>query len=235
MEWRWWSSRSLGRSAKGMCLCFPLSGCHTDRLQDVDLWVQDGDCNVYLFAKGRSRRGPSFQIPSQVLYDASCTPLISRLSPEGDSDSGYSSGSSVGGRLDLYIPVPDHLDRLESLLWHIATRNFFAWLLCKPIVGDCLGQSIVRLLERMTTFRDKSVSNLDDLLTYLDRVGYSHFTSHADHALAMLYFSERTRAENIWRNAFVHCVGMNEVLKESSEYEVGLQKCNIHASTADQI
>jgi len=126
----------------------------------------------------------------------------------------------MGNRLEIHIPVPDHLDRQESLQWHIATRNFFAWLIGKPIVGDRLGPSIVRLLERMNAFREQTVDNVGDLLTYLTRIGYARVTDRPDHALAMLLFAETTRLKDVWLNAFVHCVGMNDVIVNSAEYEV---------------
>jgi len=118
------------------------------------------------------------------------------------------------------MPVPDHLDRQESLQWHIATRNFFAWLMGKPLVGDRLGQSIMRLFEQMKHFRERGADNLGDILAYLTRIGYTRVASRPDHALAMLLFAENMRLKDIWLNAFVHCVGMNDIMVDSPEFGV---------------
>jgi len=118
------------------------------------------------------------------------------------------------------VPVPDYLDRQESLQWHIATRNLFAWLMGKPLVGERLGQSIMRLLEQMNYYRERGADNLGDILAYLTRIGYTRVASRPDHALAMLLFSENMRLKDIWLSAFVHCVGMNEMIADSPEFEV---------------
>ena len=42
----------------------------------------------------------------------------------------------------------------------------------------------------------------------------------ADHALAVLQFAETFQYREIWTDAFVHCVGMNDQLDTSAEFEV---------------
>ena len=121
---------------------------------------------------------------------------------------------------ELYIPAPPHLSREEAFRYHLTTRNFFAWMFGKPLVGDRLGEALVTLLERMNEYRPYEEQNQDDILTYIDGQEYSDFRDCPDHALAVLQFAERFELRELWTDAFVHCAGMNNELAASAEFEV---------------
>lgn len=89
-----------------------------------------------------------------------------------------------------------------------------------PIVGDRLGEALSATLERMSIYRPGTVDNLEDFLPYLDSQGYTDFRECPDHALAILEFSERYELKDLWTDAFVHCVGMNDNLIVSGEFDV---------------
>jgi hypothetical protein len=196
------------------------------------LWFADGDCLVHLYGRGASRRGPSFKIPFDVLLRADCSPLLEKYldgfneSPLSDSstgDRGYFNQRRRGGKFELYIPAPATAERNQSMLYHLATRNFFACLCGRPVVGEHLGGALVVLLSTLTEFRTPgAVDNVDDILNYIDEQGYADIRNYPDHALAILAFAEHYQFKDMWIDAFAHCVGMHEEIFDSSEYEVCL-------------
>ena len=133
-------------------------------------------------------------------------------------DGGFFANPSSAGKYELYIPAPAHLNREEALQYHLTTRNFFAWMFEKPLVGLNLGESFVALQERMDEFRPDSEENQDDLLAYIDVMGYTDFRECPDHALAVLHFAEKFEYRDLWTDAFVHCAGMNNQLVTSTEF-----------------
>lgn len=101
----------------------------------------------------------------------------------------------------------------------------------KPLVGARLGETLIDLLERMNEWRPDQEENEDDFLAYIDSQGYTDFRDCPDHALAVLHFAEKYQYADLWTDAFVHCVGMNESLFSSSEFCVsfacqGLRTCS---------
>lgn len=130
--------------------------------------------------------------------------------------------ASPPNKVELYVPAPDDTSREESFRWHITTRNFFAFIFGKPLVGTHLGQAFIDLHERMHLFRSGRVDNQQNLLDYADHQGYRDFVDCPDYALAMLYYAEHYRNRDLWIDAFAHCVGMNESLALSQEFAVRL-------------
>ena len=120
----------------------------------------------------------------------------------------------------MHIPAPDNLSREEAFRYHLTTRNFFAWMFEKPLVGGRLGDALIALLDRMNEFRPNSQFNQEDLLAYLDDQGYTDFRDCPDHALAVLQFAEKFQDRELWTDAFVHCAGMWDLLDKSTEFEV---------------
>jgi len=128
----------------------------------------------------------------------------------------------MSGCYELYIPAPPTAERGKAMFYHIATRNFFAWLLGKSLVGDHLGGTLVTLLYSMNNFRNADSNNEQEILDYMDKEGYADMRNQPDYALAILYFAEHFRFRNVWIDAYAHCVGMYELLSRSTEYEVCL-------------
>jgi hypothetical protein len=122
--------------------------------------------------------------------------------------------------IELYIPAPGEVSRTDAFDWHITTRNFFAFVLGKPLVGCHLGKTLVQLQERIRIVRPGNLENHQDLVSYLNQQGYMDFVECADYALAMLYYAEHYKLRDIWIDAFAHCVGMNESLALCAELEV---------------
>ncbi|KAI4956017.1 hypothetical protein J4E91_000227 [Alternaria rosae] len=120
--------------------------------------------------------------------------------------------------VELFIPAPEELSRESSFRRHIATRNFFAFLLGKPLVGDHMGQAFVDVQERLHHFRPSHPNNHQDFLDYAENQGYRDLVECTDYALASLYYAEHYKLRDIWVDAFAHCVGMSDSLMLSPEY-----------------
>jgi hypothetical protein len=193
--------------------------------------MQDGDCRVHLYARGASRRGPSFCVPLRALRQKGCDRMLDTCyaqSIPGDSTNSreltrlhsFNSlhhGSSV---VELYVPAPEDASREESFDWHVTTRNFFAFVLGQPLVGRHMGQAFVDLHERMEIFRSTHLNNHEDFLTYAETQGYRDLVECTDYALASLYYAERYKLRDVWIDAFAHCVGMADSIALSPEYVV---------------
>lgn len=122
---------------------------------------------------------------------------------------------------DLYIPAPEECNSEQSLEYHVATRNFVAWLFQKPLVGKYMSQALIALLDRINIYRPRKEKNTKDMVAYLEHQGYSDFRECVDHALGVLNFAENYELKDLWADAFAHCVGMNDRLLATTEFDVG--------------
>lgn len=126
----------------------------------------------------------------------------------------------MAGRVDLFIPPPPMSDRRQALDFHLAVRNFFAWLCRRSVVGEHLGSALVGLMGSMIEFRSPGVNNTEDILSYLDEEGYLNMANQPIHALAMLRLAESFQIRQLYINAFAHCAGMADCLYMLPEYQV---------------
>lgn len=111
-------------------------------------------------------------------------------------------------------------DKTQAFHYHLATRNFFAWIFRRSMVGEHLGSSLVCLLHSMHEFRSGRDENVEDLMDYLDEEGYLDLADQPEHALAMLHLAEFFHLKDLYIRAFAHCVGMSDRLFLSTEYQV---------------
>ena len=199
-------------------------------IQDPELWYPEGNCLVHLYGRGQSRRGPAFRVPMDVLLEAKCRPLLDRflvhdlaesqVSDISSGEDGGSFGQPNTGIYEMYIPAPPTAERGQAFLYHAATRNFFAWIFDKPLVGSHLGGALVGLFNSMVELRSVGEDNVQDILDYMDDEGYADMRSQPDHALAILFFAEHFHFKDLWVDAFAHCTGMHEKLAASPGFEV---------------
>lgn len=198
--------------------------------RDPELWYQNGDCFVHLYGKGQSYRGPAFKVPLDALLATKCHPLVARFMFR---DASTTPGASVGqdpirfldhmhlnGRIDLYIPPPPTANKYEALRYHLAIRNFFAWVFRRPVVGEFLGTALIELLDIMAELRCPGENNMEALVSYLDEEGYLDMQSQPVHALAAVHFAEYFQFRGLYIDAFSHCVGMSDRLFVIPEYQV---------------
>lgn len=172
------------------------------------MWYKNGNCFVHLYEKGQSQREPAFKIPLACLLSAKCEPMVQRFSDRSTTE-------EQSSRIDLYIPAPPTASLSQALQYHIATRNFFAWVCRRSMVGDYLGDALVALVESLREFRDDDADNFQDLLSYLDEEAYLDMSNHPPHALAILQLAEKFQFKDMYIDALAHCVGMSERLYQS--------------------
>ena len=193
--------------------------------KDSELWFRNGDCLIHLYGKGQSQRGPSFRVPLSGLIGAGCFPLIERFlatdepTPQGADEIRAWHRSNPRRTAELYIPPPTTADKSQAFYYHLATRNFLAWVFRRSMVGEQLGAALVGLLHSMHEFRSEDEDNVEDLMDYLDEEGYLDLVGQADYALAMLHLAEFFQLKGLYVQAFAHCVGMSDVLHTSTEFE----------------
>ncbi|KAL7934983.1 hypothetical protein V8C35DRAFT_300362, partial [Trichoderma chlorosporum] len=72
----------------------------------------------------------------------------------------------------------------------------------------------------MRKFRSSPDSNADDLLKYMRHAQYLDMAEVPVHATAALHLAETFRLDDLYRQAFVHCVGMHDRLFHTSEYQL---------------
>ncbi|KXH34401.1 hypothetical protein CSIM01_00312 [Colletotrichum simmondsii] len=198
--------------------------------RDPELWFRGGNCFVHLYGKGQSRRGPAFKVPFGALLSAKCHPFVKRFMardmPEtpGSFHDQYDdldrwNALNPNERIELYIPAPPMADKEQAFSYHLATRNFFAWIFRRSVVGEHLGTALIGLLNSMAEFRGNEQDNVSDLTSYLDEEGYYDIKGVPQHALAMLHLAEVFQLRDLYVDAFSHCVGMSEELFYSPEYQ----------------
>lgn len=90
----------------------------------------------------------------------------------------------------------------------------------KSLAGKQLGLALSDLLERMQEYREQDTDCIEDLLAYMDKLGYSQLGHRPENAVAMLLLAERQQMRTQWLDAFAHCVGMSEAIEETPDYEV---------------
>jgi hypothetical protein len=224
------NSDRLGWSAEGV-YCFFQHCQPANFLKDPELWFEDGDCHVHFYAQGASRRGPSLRIPFRALRQKKCGSLLSVCYAETVSSTGVTSElvsvsstpsflTREAGTINLYVPAPEEAGREDSFRWHITTRNFFAFVLGKPLVGYHMGQTFVDLQQRLHLFRPNLSTNHQDFLQYAEDQGYRDFVECTDYALASIFYAEHYKLREVWIDAFAHCVGMSDSVGLSPEYGV---------------
>ncbi|KAI1145354.1 hypothetical protein F4825DRAFT_457596 [Nemania diffusa] len=199
--------------------------------RDPELWFLDGDCDIHLHGEGQSRRGPAFRVPYSALVEANCQLLIDNfesrtqsksngVNKDDDVDAASSLEGSTGDRIELFIPAPAELDKRRSYDYHLATRNFFAFIFRRPVVGECLGSTLITLMHSLHQFRTSGADNVRDLMSYVDEQGYSYLNGQPTYALAMLRLAETFQLRDLYIDAFAHSCGMGDQLCLISEYQL---------------
>lgn len=189
--------------------------------------VTGGNCAVYLYAKGESTDGPSFRVPYPDLVGVGCVNLMDRFaiwSDESSVDSSLPYDQHARGdttKMELYIPAPSHANVYE---YHVTTRNFFAFVRRRSLVGVSLGNAIVQLYHRIDEYcpNDDETVNHGRFMSYLDEEGYLSLANQPSNALAVIQFAEDFRMKELYNKAFVHCVGMHDQVQASTEFAVSI-------------
>jgi hypothetical protein len=130
--------------------------------------------------------------------------------------------ADLPGKVELYIPAPSIADKDEALQFHLATRNFFAWVFRRSLVGEHLGSALIDLMENMNELRVLNADNVGDLMNYLDEEGYLDMARQPVHSVAILRLAEHFKWKELYIESFAHCAGMSDRLYLCSEYRVSI-------------
>lgn len=193
--------------------------------KDPELWIRNGNCLVHLYAKGQSRRGPSFKVPFNKLLTNKCFPLIERFlvteGPPARTPGELRAWAHDPKKIfELYIPAPLNASKDQAYVYHVATRNFFAFICRRSLVGEYLGHALVGLLYSLHEFRADVQDNVADMMDYMDEEGYLDVVNQSAHALALMHLGEAFQLRDLYIRAFAHCVGMNDQLQTCPGYQV---------------
>ena len=114
-------------------------------------------------------------------------------------------------RHEIHFPAPDGASRIEVLRHHITTRNLFAFLLGKPLVGLTYYQALTDLHEHLMLYMPQEVDCARLIIRYLVNNHLHNVSNDPAAAAGLLAWSENVevRWQEGWREAFVHCVGMS--------------------------
>ncbi|KAI0542194.1 hypothetical protein GGR58DRAFT_300284 [Xylaria digitata] len=178
--------------------------------RDPELWFRDGDCYVHLHAEGQSRRGASFKVPYSTLVEAKYQPLINSFISRTRTNATIYHLDPAKQPVELFIPAPPKSDKRRSYNYHLATRNLFAFIFRRSMVGECLGSALITLYNSLRRFRTPDADNLQDLMSYMDEEGYLDLNNQPTYALAMLHLAETFQLRGLYIDAFAHCCGMSE-------------------------
>ena len=143
---------------------------------------------------------------------------IGRQAPSSSEIS--SLGNEAQIRYEIHFPAPDGASRVEILRHHITTRNFFALLLNKPLVGLTFYQALLDLHERLLTFMPRESNCIHVVIGFLTRNRLHNICNDPAAAAGLLAYSEDVEVHwpEGWREGFVHCSGMYTKLRELPEF-----------------
>ncbi|KAI0415803.1 hypothetical protein F5X98DRAFT_208018 [Xylaria grammica] len=185
--------------------------------RDPELWFRDGDCYVHLHGEGLSRRGAAFRVPYSVLLEAK---LINNFVSRTRTDTASCLQNPKRRQIELFIPAPPKSDKRHSYNYHLATRNLFAFVFRRSMVGECLGGALIALYNSLHQFRTPDADNLQDLMSYMDEEGYLDFNNQPTYALAILHLAETFQLRGLYIDAFAHCCGMSDRIFLIPEYQL---------------
>lgn len=123
-------------------------------------------------------------------------------------------------RYEIHFPAPDGASRTEVLRHHITTRNFFALLLNKSLVGLTLYQALIDVHERLLIFMPRDLNCTVFIMEYLTRNRLNNTSNDPAAAAGLLAYSEDEEVQwsEGWREGFVHCSGMYTKLRQLPEF-----------------
>ena len=120
---------------------------------------------------------------------------------------------------ELSFPVPADASPAEVLRHHLTTRNVFALLMNKAIVGLDFGQTLKDLHRRLLQYMPPETGCAGMIKRYLVDNELNDVRNDPTMAAGLLVWSEEPSVcwSEGWREGFVHCVGMYPRLSAMAE------------------
>lgn len=121
---------------------------------------------------------------------------------------------------EIHFPASDNISKMDLLRYHTTTRNFFALLLDKPLVGMTHFQALMDLFERVKLYMPPDCNPCEKMVKFLLQNRLHIVANDPGAAAGLLAWSEdeEVRWQEGWREAFVHCVGMYGQVQRRPEY-----------------
>jgi hypothetical protein len=197
-------------------------------IQEPELCFPAGDLLVYLREPGKSSHGPAFRVHKAQLREKGFDRILQKCIDRAPLPGVKCLLTACPGcekhqpPSEIYMPAPSSVDLDTIFDHHITTRNFFTWLYDLPLAGRTLGQSLIALKDRINFYRpDTHTQTGREIVSYAESQKYLDFRECVDHALAALALAESLELEDLWVDAFAHCVGMSDRSPHTSiEYPV---------------
>ena len=117
---------------------------------------------------------------------------------------GSKKSQLTGVQHELYIDARSGGTKVDVLRHHVTTRNFFAFMLRKPLVGFTFYQALVDLHARLEEYLPPEVETSVALQSYLVMIGLVNVSNEPRAAAGLLAWSEDVRWNNGWREAYVN-------------------------------
>ncbi|CAD6592632.1 MAG: hypothetical protein ASARMPRED_006479 [Alectoria sarmentosa] len=182
--------------------------------RDPELWDESGDTLIFF---GRGHGDPSFRICSNMIEETRSATLIAMLDKGKVHTEDSREDLSSGVQHKLCFDAHPGGSKLDVLRYHITTRNFFAFLIRKALVGFTFYQALVDLHKRLEEYLSPGIDKAVALQSYLVMTGLLNVSNEPRAAAGLLAWSEDVRWNNGWREAFAHSVGMYAELSNLQE------------------
>ena len=123
-------------------------------------------------------------------------------------------------RYEIHFPAPSDSSRTDMLRYHITTRNFFALLLARPLVGLTFYQALMDLNERIRLYMPGDPNCALIIIKCLMENNLHNVCNDPAAAAGLLAWSEDEEVcwQEGWREGFVHCSGMYAQLQNLPEF-----------------
>ena len=123
-------------------------------------------------------------------------------------------------RYEIYFPAPLDASRIDVLRYHVTTRNFFALLLAKPLVGLTFYQALIDLHQRLRLYMPGDPNCALIIIKCLMENSLHDVCNDPAAAAGLLAWSEDEGVcwQEGWREGFVHCSGMYSHLRGIPEF-----------------
>ena len=123
-------------------------------------------------------------------------------------------------RYQIHFPAPDGAARQDLLRYHLTTRNFFALLLSRPLVGLTFYQALIDLHQRLRLYLSGNPNCALIIIKCLMENNLHNVCNDPAAAAGLLAWSEDEEIcwQEGWREGFVHCSGMYTQLREIPEF-----------------
>lgn len=123
-------------------------------------------------------------------------------------------------RYRIHFPAPDGCAGQEMLRYHLTTRNFFALLLSRPLVGLTFYQALIDLHQRLLLYLPGDANCALMIIRCLMENNLHNVCDDPAAAAGLLAWSEDEDIywQEGWREGFVHCSGMYTQLRTLYEF-----------------